>query len=166
MIRIRRHSKNNLIKSLSNNFLKYFFVIGVLSNCGATDKNQEKDSLEGDWYISKNTIDHQFSYQEAYFDGKEVHFFVPEVFDFRQPLDYYFSGRELYFLKNQRLDTVNSFEVRLYSNRFRLITTEGEIEYSKIFAKNTISKLFSNGISREKFESSFIQRMNESQGND
>lgn len=143
---------------LSNNLLKYVIVVGIMSNCVATDKFQEGGSLRGDWYISKNTIDHQFSYQEVFFDGKEVHFFVSEVLDFRIPIDYSFSGGKLHFLKNQRMDTVNSFEVHFYNDSFRLITEEGEIEYSKIFGENTLSKLFSNGISREKFESSFIER--------
>ncbi len=130
-----------------------------LVSCLNASRVGQKKEIVGNWFISKNTILENYYYQEAYFDGKEVYFFTSQPNQILFSNGYAYEGDKLYFLTNERKDTVNTFSLKHHDGTFEIKTDNGVIEYTRMMGDKTLSDLVTDQISKESFGEAFSERM-------
>jgi hypothetical protein len=154
-----------LVNLTKYGIITLMLLILNLYSCQSTKQTDNKTTIVGNWFISKNTILKRYYYQEAYFDGKEVYFFTTRPNKILFSNGYSYLGNKLYFLANERKDTVNVFSVIQINEMFSIRSKEGVIEYTKLDDYKTLSQLINGEITKEVFEEAFIERMKKNDAN-
>ena len=134
-------------------------ILGLMNSCSNYQRISNDEYLTGNWQITENTVAENYDYQEIYFDGKQVYFFLSGTYEITFVINYSFKENKLYFLNSQNNSTVRTFTIEKTATGFIIKEKGGQIVYGKLKGDNNLSDLVENKISKKQFELAFMKRM-------
>ncbi len=143
---------------------KLIFVIAMFSSyihCKPQIKLNE-NSLDGDWFLSENTIVESFDYQEVFVKRGNLHIFTSSNYAVSFIKPFHLNKEYFYLLDEAKKDTITRFKVDLKEDEFVLINERGKIVYQKIISDTLLSDYIDGNLPKETFDKAFSKRLKKS----